>query len=408
MEICNKIINDSSSSDEVEAKVLETIGLIYIKKYFKLDEALKFFEKAIEIIEKLKQKNLLSTLFLNCGSIYEYKNNNAMAEYYWNKALEICQSIGNIEKEAMLLGNFGVTYYNELKIQKSITNMLKADKILSTLGNKKVEGKIKSILGEILLLIGDYQESMNYLFRSISIFNVQKNLEEELEASFILAKLFFQLGHINKFKGILNFFNKWSTVDTNNKELKDLKKMLVFLITEDHFRILLNERDIENFRNNLIGYNRRFDYLLFHSELIISCIKTNHFEKAYQLLFLNDFDELCKNNKLFFAEKNYLLGLLANSNNYLKNLETSIYYFEKASNILEGINVMELTWKVLYEMSKYYFGRGQKSKARNYAADSISLIEYFGQNIKDQSLKDAYFNKPERKNALEKLNSILL
>jgi len=69
---------------------------------------------------------------------------------------------------------------------------------------------------------------------------------------------------------------------------------------------------------------------------------------------------------------------------------------------------MELTWKVLYEMSKYYFGRGQKSKARNYAADSISLIEYFGQNIKDQSLKDAYFNKPERKNALEKLNSILL
>jgi serine/threonine protein kinase len=407
MEICNKIINDSSSSDEEKAEALEILGLNYLKKDTNLNKALECFENAIQFSKKLNKKNNLALMLLNKGTVYDFMGKWEKSIKFWEEALDISHSVGNIELEAKLLGSFGLVHINKLNFNNSVEDLEKGKNIFKTIGNKKWEGKFCTILGEICFIRGDYQQAIDNFVLALNLFRTQQNLAEEFEAYYGLKKIYFQIGDTQKFFSLDYRFNRTLKFNSTNTELSYLGEIIKILISLQSRSIRISKIKIATICEHLISYNRKFDFLLLISNLVLSFIERNLYDKAYQILLQGDFIKQFDDNLLFLAEKNYLLGKLSLS--YSSNeLKPPINYFEEAYKILENIHVMELTWKVLYEMSKYYFGRGQKSKARNYAADSISLIEYFGQNIKDQSLKDAYFNKPERKNALEKLNSILL
>lgn len=406
-EICNKIINDNSCSEEERAEALEILGLNYLKKDFNLDKSLRFFEKAKKSLLKLDKKKSLATILLTLGTVYGWKGNNIIAENYWNESLRISRFIGNLEQEAQILGNIGLSLFNRSDFNGAIDIFKKAINLLKKLGNRKWEGKIKNFLGEILLLISEYQESLDNLYNSILIFNNQKKYDEKLETLYNLYKLFFLIGDNYGSKNCIDEFSTEKSSISKNKELNDLENILAFFDSDNYRKIEIDNKEIELFNNQLLSYNRKYDSLLFFSVLINSFIELGLYERAKEILFNSSFNKLSSGNLLFLAEKNYLLGklsLLYSSS----ELKTPIEYFEEAYKIMENIHVMELTWKILFEMAKYYYGRGQKSKARGYASDAVSLIEYFGQNIKDQSLKNAYFNKPERKTALEVLNSILL
>lgn len=408
MEICNKIINDSSSSDEEKAEALEILGLNYLKKDFDLSEALASFERSIELIRRIDRKNFISLLLLNKGTVYDFMGDKRNAQSCWGQAITLSKTIGNIEIEAKLLGTFGLLFFNNLEFTESIEKFIRAEQIFNTIGNSKWNGKFKSLVGEVYQVIGEYQNAQDYFEKAIHIFSNQKNIAEELETNYYLLKNYYLIGDNNNFQFLLKEFNRRVITDTIDSELKDMNKVLLIIQEGSLYEMFPNFYEINELARRLISYNKVYECLFLISNLTLYLMAKNNYKDSYDFLNLSFSIETLKKNELALAEWNYLLGLISSFSSDFRGPKSSIYYFEESYKILGNIHIMELTWKVLYEMSKYYFGRGQKSKARNYAADSISLIEYFGQNIKDQSLKDAYFNKPERKTALEKLNSILL
>ncbi len=80
-------------------------------------------------------------------------------------------------------------------------------------------------------------------------------------------------------------------------------------------------------------------------------------------------------------------------------------YFEKAFEIIENESITELTWKILFEITNLYWERGNINKSKKPRIYAYELINLIGENISNSKIRSAYFNHPERKKALEKLNS---
>ena len=87
-------------------------------------------------------------------------------------------------------------------------------------------------------------------------------------------------------------------------------------------------------------------------------------------------------------------------------LKTSIEYYTSAFETIKEFNVTELTWKIMFELGNSFFQRGNFSKAKEHMYYAKEIIFYFGNNIKNSHLRDAYFNKPERKEALQKIEKM--
>ena len=84
----------------------------------------------------------------------------------------------------------------------------------------------------------------------------------------------------------------------------------------------------------------------------------------------------------------------------------AIEYFENAFNLLEGQSIVELTWKVLYEITMIYWERGNFHKTKKPRIYSYELLNMIGENISNNKIRTAYFNHPVRKKAIEKLKLI--
>src|SRR5690606_21636976 len=158
---------------------------------------------------------------------------------------------------------------------------------------------------------------------------------------------------------------------------------------ESFFDWIINNPEIETQSKILEAYS---EYLL----------KTEQYDRMIKRLNSQNIDKITKENIILLAYKNYLLGKV-----YLirpSDVEKSpIDYFEEAYNILESQSISELTWKVLYEISLVYYERGNLFKAKKPRLYAYELLNMVGENISNSKLRAAYFNHPERKEALEKL-----
>ena len=131
-------------------------------------------------------------------------------------------------------------------------------------------------------------------------------------------------------------------------------------------------------------------------------LKEEKYTSAIETITEEQFEKLCNKNKLIFAEREFILGLIASKNNDLEVLP-SIEHYEKAFKTLENASITELTWKVTFKIAEYYFNRGNLHKAKEFIVYSKSLIEFISKKIDNTKIRIAYLSINERKNAIEQL-----
>lgn len=398
--LCNKLISMDNIDNEILGSSYQLLGLIAIYSSNDLDSALEYFEKTNTAYKKGELKFRQAGILMNIGNIYSMKDVQERALSYWQESLNLNQSIGNIQQEARLLINFGIYYFNSLDFERSNENYNKSYSIFNSLGIKDGQGLVDSNMGEIFLLMCEYQKAFDSLNESIDIFRQLQNKEEELQALFLLGKLYFSVGDFAKLNELLIEYEKHGEPTDVHKINYEYLLNLSRIPGGDLNSILQSLTDL---RASIPVDERKYDYFYCSMAIADIMIKLNILDEAAGELRSQNINDLCSGNIVFEAERNYKFGTICELNPLL-GTKSPIDYYLTANELIENLHITELTWKVLFALFKTYSSRGNINKSREYAKYSKSLIMFIAENIKDNRLRRIYLAADERKKALEELN----
>jgi tetratricopeptide (TPR) repeat protein len=287
----------------------------------------------------------------------------------------------------------------------AIENYKKAEIIFNSLGDNYDHGLTEANLGEVFLFICEYQKAIDSLNNAIEIFDKLQNSLEKSEALFLLGKAHHRIGDFIRLHEIIDELN---IIDNLSDDQTRIKPHLDFLESLKQFEF---EHEIDIKKVNDVSHDyrireERINYFEAKVLLIDYLLLKNEKQKLIDLLFDKDFTETCNSNVYIKAERLYLLGKFVTINP-ADNLESPVHYFNEALDLMSELNVNETTTKIIYELSNYYFERGNILKAKEYAVYGKSLISFFSEKFREIRMQDIYSNSSYRKSAWEKFTEIL-
>jgi len=400
---CDSLINEEKLSAELTGRCYNLNGMIDIFQYNDMNSSLENFQKAKKYFNESEQPILVSGVEVNIGNIYNMLANYEKAEEHWKNASSINRSIGNLDQEGKLLQNFGLFYLDKQKYDSAIESFLKARTIFLSLGKENSNGMILINLGEGYLKNCDYQKALINLKEAYKIFNYLKRYEEISEALIVLGRLYFNVGFTVKFQEVLALaetkLNEAVLPAKYHTNLKYLK-LLSSLLKDD----INHSSEIREIMNEYKELDERNMMLEVKFLLIKSIIKAAKNDEALNLLFDNVLIDLCSQNSILEAEREYFLGLLSRS--YASDkLLPPLTHFEKAYELIKDGNISELTWKILFAISELYIERGNLNKAKQYVIYTRELIYFIAERLDSPRLRAAYLQQNERFRILRKLES---
>ncbi|MEO8399075.1 MAG: tetratricopeptide repeat-containing protein kinase family protein [Ignavibacteriaceae bacterium] len=404
-EICNNLLNSDLITNEEMGKCYNLLGLLEIYRDNNLDKALQYFISAEKTYENSNLKLKLAVIQMNIGNVYNIKGKYDLAEEYWNKSMKTNYSVGNLEHEAGLLVNFGIFNYNKLDFDKSLEVYNRSKRIYSNIGKKEGNGIVLINLCEIYTVTCEYSNAIQSIKEAYSIFNKLKNSAEEIESLFLMSEVYFILGDFEEFLKILLRLDK-KINETEESEKNNLYKEYLFSIK----KLIEGNLDdsIKSFseiRGKFVDLEDNSHYFKSTMLLVKALLIKEDYNKSFHILNEETLINLCKNNFLFEAERNYMLGLLADSAS-MDDLNSSIDYFERSLNLIKDEVITEITWKILLRLSENYLERGDYNKAKEYALYGGALINFIADNIKNDELKEKYLFENERNKTLEKFGEV--
>jgi len=158
---------ERSENDESISQAYHNLGTAY--NFLKIfEKAKKNLMKAKDIRENNERWDDLAKTLNNLGVLYENINIDKTLEYY-NKSLEINEKVGNIAMKNGLLNNIGRVYYYKGKFDKSIKNLTDSLEIRERIGDKYGISLSFVNLGLIYADKGQFDKAIDYHKRSFEI-----------------------------------------------------------------------------------------------------------------------------------------------------------------------------------------------------------------------------------------------
>lgn len=390
--ICKEILNTELSSTEIIGRAQNLLGISNLYNNSDLNTTLKYFSNAHETYTKSSNFVRIAGSEVNLGNIQNILGNYSKAEKHWSKALQLNQSIGNVEQEANVLLNSGVFNYEHSYYEKAIKVYNKAGNIFKGLGNKMNFGLVNVNLGEVYLEICEYQKSLEALKTAERIFLLLNNNDELIEVYLLFARLFIIVKNSTKAN---EYFNKLKLLKNKNTHRDEL--LIEFVKTLEDF-VLEKNIDLvvlDNLMNNLYSNNEKLiasDVLFITVNILI---RNEEFEDAILLLNSKRIISIAHFNDKYNANRLYLLSKIPTK--YQTDLSfTRNLLLLRALAILQSGSISELTISVLNDLAIFFNERGNNSKAEEYAIIGNIIIQYILQNSADFLLnstlcEDKYF-----------------
>jgi serine/threonine protein kinase len=400
---CDNLLNGKNLFPELKGRCYNLKGMINIYQSNDLNSALENFIKAKSQFVESNQPVRIAGAEVNIGNVYNILSNYEKAEEHWQSASHINQSIGNLVQEGMLRQSLGVFYFNRGKYELALESYLKARNIFLSLGNEIGASQNLENLSEVYITLCDYQEAFNSLNKAKVFFERINNYKELSEVLFLLCKLFFGIGTNQMLEETIEKYKE------NNKKigLKNISRIHESLLNQMLF--IRKSRSVSVDELSVIRYefyNQRDIYNYIETSFLIIKALIDIKENTEALNQLNNMEliELCSQNSILEAEREYFLGIIS-KNTKSDKLLAPLVYFEKVYELIKDEYVNELTWKVLFEISELYIERGNLTKAKYFVTYTRELIYFIAEKIESPNLRAAYLRSSERMNTLKKLES---
>ncbi len=146
--------------DTVRAKLLTDIA----RRYYSIDPStgVKYAEKAIQLAEKLPDRNFLARALSIMGTNKLVQADYPSALEYYQKALAINERLGNLQSIANNYNNIGLVYYSIFDYARALEYFHKTLKINERTGNEIAMGNIQGNIGNIYNELHDYPRAIEY------------------------------------------------------------------------------------------------------------------------------------------------------------------------------------------------------------------------------------------------------
>jgi aurora kinase len=396
---CKNILSHKNLSDELKGKCYNLLGMYEIYQNNDTKAALQWFTKATDCYQRANLPRRIAGMEVNVGNIYNLLGDYNKAEEHWYKSSQINNSIGNLEQEGLLLLNIGVFHLHRQKIEEAITSVNKAYKIFLSLGNELNEGLALLNLGEMHMLVCEYQNAYDSLKHSLRILKKQNHSEELAELYLILGKFYFRIGDSENLGKVIKELSQ--LLQENELSAKHHNNFNFLQVIE---RISNNnDVNIQQLKKIIDTYNvqdERLNYTESVLLLIEQLITTGEYETSLEEINSKELIEICEQNIIFEAEREYLLGKISLGYGSDKLLPP-IDYFERAYGLIKNESITELTWRVLWALAETYKQRGNIGKSKGYGNYAKELIQFIAEHLSATGLRRIYLQKSERKAVLQ-------
>jgi len=399
--MCREILAKSAVSEENRGRMYNLLGMCIIYQDQPLKDSLNAFLNALECYKKAGLSSKVAAIEVNIGNVYNLIGDSKNAEIYWKKALDLNLSIGNIEQEGILLLNNGIYYYDKTDFGECVKYYKRAYKIFLSLGNNKNQGIVLSNLGEVYLTTCDYQNAFDSLQEARSIFETANNLDELIPVLLLTGYFYFVIGSPENLEELYHYIkqllNELKLREKYQKEVL-LLKLIKSISRNEHIEI----EKLKEVRDRFLSGEDLKNYVTVNTILVNYLIYLKLFTEALEELNHPQFVGTCNKNNIYNANREYLLGKVAtffdegSSGSHLE-------HFEKAYDLLSNESIVEITWKVLFELAQSYGKRGNMSKAKDFIVYTRDIITLIAENIESTQFKTAYLQKEERRIAMEEL-----
>jgi len=151
-----------------EAIALNNLGETY-RAQGKYPEALKRYEEALLINEKLRRLNGKATCLSNIGSIHYLQGNFPKALEQYEEALQIDEQLGNLNGKATDLNNIATIHYIEGNYPKALKRYEEALQISEQLGVLSRKATYLNNIGEVYRTQGNYPEALKRYEEALQI-----------------------------------------------------------------------------------------------------------------------------------------------------------------------------------------------------------------------------------------------
>ncbi|MGH1384062.1 tetratricopeptide repeat-containing sensor histidine kinase [Kordia sp.] len=155
------------------------INLTAVKtKQNRLDDALKYAKKALELV---KRPRSVANLYTNIGAIYEKKKNHELADVYFKKALENYTALKSAPGIQKSYNNIGNNLAKLKKYKEAEYFLLKSNELLEKGNNINSLWHNYEMLSALYESKGDYKKSLDFAKKQAKIKDSILNTEKQKE-----------------------------------------------------------------------------------------------------------------------------------------------------------------------------------------------------------------------------------
>lgn len=258
------------------------LGSLYLQ-LFKLDKSLYYYNKSLEIVEKIQDKLPKEDLavrklklFNNIAAVYMQKEDYETALVYLRNSLESNEIVQNQLIEGTLLNNIGICYLEKKQNDLASHNFQKALLIRKKLRDKKGQAQVLNNIGKNEVYQSNFLVASSYFKEALVISSQIGNNESALISLQSLALVYDTLG---QYKEALNYYKRYKEL---NDKLYSFESKYAISNLEVEFKrekekskyeLKLQRKEAESLRSkikNIIIISILFFLLIFAIFFIIS------------------------------------------------------------------------------------------------------------------------------------------
>ena len=133
------------------------------RRFDKLNVALDYYKKGLELAQELNDDLRTSTFFNNIANIYRDKEDYDKALMYLNKGMELSERMGSRSKKAQFLYNLGVTQFEQGSYDDAEKKLKQALELYQEIQEKTGVAKTCLQLGENYVAKGEANKGLEFL-----------------------------------------------------------------------------------------------------------------------------------------------------------------------------------------------------------------------------------------------------
>jgi tetratricopeptide (TPR) repeat protein len=183
----------ANPNEASQINILNELGIAY-RSLSEFQQAIKFDQQALELSQKLADRNGEANSLGNLGNAYDSLGQYQQAIQFQQQSLEIFREIGDRNGEANSLCNLGNAYYSLGQYQQAIQFQQQSLEIHREIGNRNGEANSLCSLGNAYYSLGQYQQAIQFYQQSLEIYREIGNRNGEANSLGNLGSAYDSLG----------------------------------------------------------------------------------------------------------------------------------------------------------------------------------------------------------------------